>query len=201
MSRRSSGKRSESDHYSIRAKKEGYPARSVYKLEEIDKKFSLISPGSRILDIGSAPGSWTMYCLKKAGKNGLVASVDLKDVEIDKTDDRLVFVQGDFFDEAVQNSLLEKGPFDNVISDAAPSTTGNRTVDAGRSFTLAAGIIGIAEKMLKPGGNLVIKIFQGGDEKELVEMLAGKFATAKIFKPKACRSESFETYIAGLKFS
>jgi 23S rRNA (uridine2552-2'-O)-methyltransferase len=154
-------------------------------LEEIDRKFRLIAPGSRILDIGSAPGSWTMYCLKKAGKKGLVASVDLKELTIDKSDNRLVFIKGDFFDKAVQDSLLSEGPFDTVVSDAAPSTTGNRTVDTGRSFTLAAEIIEIAEKMLKPGGNLIIKIFQGGDEKELVEMLSKKFETAKIFKPKA----------------
>ena len=200
MSKRKSGKRSTPDHYTQRAKKEGYPARSVYKLEELNSKFGLFKKDAKILDIGAAPGSWTMYCLRNLGKNGLVAGIDLKDLTIDKSDPRLFFIQGDFFDEANLEKLLEKGPYSAVISDAAPATTGNRTVDAGRSFSLAAGIIDLAGKLLAPGGNLAIKIFQGGDEKELSEMLSGRFESTKIFKPKACRKESFETYIAGLGF-
>ncbi|MDC7226450.1 MAG: RlmE family RNA methyltransferase [Spirochaetales bacterium] len=199
-SKRSGSKRSELDHYSLRAKKEGYPARSVYKLEELNSKFRIFNRNSRILDIGAAPGSWTLYCLRKTAKDSLVAGIDLKDLTISKNDARLFFIKGDFFDEKNQSELLAKGPYDAVISDAAPATTGNRTVDAGRSFSLAAGIIGIAGLMLVPGGNLTIKIFQGGDEKELVGMLAEIFETAKIFKPKACRRESFETYIVGLNY-
>ncbi len=148
----------------------------------------------------TAPGSWSLYCLRKTDGNSLVAGIDLKDLSIDKQDKRLFFVKGDFFDNDNQAKLLEKGPYNAVISDAAPSTTGNRTVDAGRSFTLAAGIIEIADKMLVRGGNLTIKIFQGGDEKELVGMLSAIFETARIFKPKACRKESFETYIVGLNY-
>ena len=200
MSRQRSSKRSELDHYSLRAKKEGYPARSVYKLEELNSKFKIFDRNSKILDIGAAPGSWSLYCLRKTSKTALVAAVDLKELTIDMNDPRLFFIQGDFFDEKNQAALLEKGPYDAVISDAAPATTGNRTVDAGRSFSLAAGIIGIADKMLVQGGNLTIKIFQGGDEKELIDMLAEIFETAKIFKPKACRRESFETYITGLNY-
>ncbi len=200
MSRQRSSKRSELDHYSLQAKKEGYPARSVYKLEELNSKFKIFSRGSRILDIGAAPGSWSLYCLRKTAENSIIAAVDLKELTI-KNDKRLFFVQGDFFNDEIQSQLLEKGPYDAVISDAAPATTGNRTVDAGRSFSLAAGIIGIADKMLKNGGNIAIKIFQGGDEKELVGMLNENFETAKSFKPKACRKESFETYIIGLNFN
>lgn len=199
MSKRRSSKRSELDHYSLRAKKEGYPARSVYKLEELNNKFKIFSRSSSILDIGAAPGSWTLYCLRKTESNSLVAAVDLKDLTIPE-DKRLFFLKGDFFDEKIQSELLARGPYDAVISDAAPSTTGNRTVDAGRSFSLAAGIIGIADKMLVKGGNLTIKIFQGGDEKELTGMLSEIFEKAQIFKPKACRSESFETYITGLGY-
>ena len=201
MPKHKSGKRSEADHYTVRAKKEGYPARSIFKLEELDSKFGLLSKDARILDVGSAPGSWTLYCLRKTGKNSLVASVDLKELTIDRSDSRLFFIRGDFFDSEVKDSLSKKGPFDAIISDAAPSTTGNRTVDAGRSFSLAAGIIESAGELLKKGGNLAIKIFQGGDEKELVSMLADNFETVKIFKPKACRKESFETYLIGLNFS
>lgn len=200
MSKQRSGKRSTPDHYTQRAKKEGYPARSVYKLEELNSKFKLFGRSSKILDIGAAPGSWTMYCLKKLDKNGSVAAIDLKDLTIDKKDPRLFFIQGDFFDEDNLAKLQDKGLFTTVISDAAPATTGNRTVDAGRSFSLAAGIIDIADRMLAPDGNLAIKIFQGGDEKELVGMLNKSFKTAKVFKPKACRKESFETYIVGLGF-
>ncbi len=200
MSRQRSSKRSEPDHYSQRAKKEGYPARSVYKLEELNLKFKIFSSSSKILDIGAAPGSWSLYCLRKTGKNSIIAAVDLKDLTIENNE-RLFFVKGDFFDKSVQDRLLEKGPFDAVISDAAPATTGNRTVDAGRSFSLASEIINNASRMLVKGGNLTIKIFQGGDEKELVQMLSSSFNSSKIFKPKACRRESFETYIAGLGFN
>ncbi|MDC7126316.1 MAG: RlmE family RNA methyltransferase [Spirochaetales bacterium] len=200
MPKKKSSKRSELDHYSLKAKKEGYPARSVYKLEELNSKFGIFKKNSKILDIGAAPGSWSLYCLRKTGKDSLVAAVDLKDITINKNEERLFFLQGDFFDEKIQSQLLEKGPFDAVISDAAPATTGNRTVDTGRSFTLAEGIISIADKMLCPGGNLAIKIFQGGDEKELANMLAKTFKETKIFKPKACRNESFETYLVGLNF-
>ncbi|MBI9107741.1 MAG: RlmE family RNA methyltransferase [Spirochaetales bacterium] len=201
MSKQSSGKRSTPDHYTLRAKKEGYPARSVYKLEELNNKFNLFGHDDRILDIGAAPGSWSMYCLRKIGKNGFVAAIDLNDLTIDMSDKRLFFIRGDFFEEKNLSALLDKGLFNTVISDAAPSTTGNRTVDAGRSFTLAAGIIDISGRMLASGGNLAIKIFQGGDEKELVGMLLNHFKTAKILKPKACRKESFETYIVGLDFT
>jgi 23S rRNA (uridine2552-2'-O)-methyltransferase len=201
MPKQSSGKRSTPDHFTLRAKKEGYPARSVYKLEELNIKFRLFGNDSKILDIGAAPGSWSMYCLRKLGKNGFLAAIDLQDLTIKKDDKRLFFIKGDFFDKKNLTALLEKGPYKAVISDAAPSTTGNRTVDTGRSFSLAAGIIEIADKMLAPGGNLAIKIFQGGDEKELVGMLANSFKTAKVFKPKACRKESFETYIVGLDFT
>lgn len=200
MSRQRSSKRSEPDHYTLRAKKEGYPARSVYKLEELNGKFHIFSRNSRILDIGAAPGSWSLYCLRNTGPDSIIAAIDLKELTI-KNDPRLFFIQGDFFEESNLNRLLEKGPYDAVISDAAPATTGNRTVDAGRSFSLAAGIISLSGKMLKAGGNLTIKIFQGGDEKELTGMLNELFEKTKILKPKACRSESFETYIVGLNFT
>ena len=113
-----------------------------------------------------------------------MAAIDLKELGISVRDERLFFIQGDFFDAENQLKLMDKGPYDAVISDAAPSTTGNRTVDAGRSFSLASGIISIADKMLKKGGNLAIKIFQGGDEKELVGMLSETFEKAKVFKPR-----------------
>lgn len=201
MPKQGSSKRSVLDHYSLRAKKEGYPARSVYKLEELNNKFKIFSRCSRILDIGAAPGSWSMYCLRNTDGKSLVAAIDLNDLSINKQDKRLFFVQGDFFNEENQSKLLDKGPYDAVISDAAPATTGNRTVDTGRSFSLAAGIIDIADKMLTKRGNLTIKIFQGGDEKELVGMLSDIFETARVFKPKACRKESFETYIVGLNYN
>ncbi len=199
MSKQKGGKRSEADHYTIRAKKDGYPARSIFKLEELNQKFGIFRKNSRILDVGAAPGSWSLYCLRKTGPDSIVAAVDLKELTI-KPDKRLFFWQGDFFDEKIQAEIGEKGPYDAVISDAAPSTTGNRTVDAGRSYSLAEGIIGMIPVFLSEGGNFTIKIFQGGDEKALAEMLSPDFETVKIFKPKACRKESFETYLTGLNY-
>lgn len=193
-------KRAQADHYSLRAKKEGYPARSVYKLEEIQKKYQIFTPGGKILDIGASPGSWTLYCLRNIGRKGEIAAIDLKPLTI-KEDPRLFFLQGDAFSEENRVHLQNRGPYDTVISDAAPATTGNRTVDTGRSFSMAESILHEARRYLSPGGNLVIKIFQGGDERELLKRTEALFSKARLFKPKACRSESFETYLIGTGFT
>ncbi|MBI9097170.1 MAG: RlmE family RNA methyltransferase, partial [Spirochaetaceae bacterium] len=94
----------------------------------------------------------------------------------------------------------EKGPYDTILSDAAPATTGNRTIDTGRSYSLVERVIGLADPLLKKGGSMVLKIFQGGDEKELLDYMKTIFETVKIFKPKAVRKESFETYFIGISY-
>jgi len=188
--------REKPDFYALKAKKEGYPARSVYKLQELDEKFQLISRKEKVLDLGCSPGSWSLYVLKKLSPKGELLGVDLKEVDI-KAHPRAKFLTGDMFSPSVLHELEKAGPFDLVMSDAAPNTTGNRTVDAGRSFSLCSGIIDLASRILAPQGDLVIKVFQGGDEKELKEAMGALFSQVKVLKPKAVRKDSFETYLVG----
>ncbi len=192
-------KRSSPDHYTLRAKKEGYPARSVYKLEEMQKKFSLIQKGDSVLDIGAAPGSWTLYISRKLlGPSGRITSVDLKPLDISPLPKQVTAFQGDAFSQEIMKSTTERAPYQVVISDAAPSTTGNRTVDTARSEELVQQIISMAASVLAPGGNLVIKLFQGGGERELLKQVSLMFSRSRMYKPKACRDDSFEVFLIGL---
>ena len=131
---------------------------------------------------------------KLAFKNRIVGLTLAKDV----VGSNLTFIQGDLYDEAVRVQARDLGPYDSVICDAAPPTTGNRTVDTARSTGLVELAIFYAQTMLKPGGNFVVKIFQGGDQQQLLKSMRQIFTTARGFKPEACRTESFETYLVGL---
>jgi len=194
-----SNSRSQADHYTLRAKKEGYPARSVYKLEEIQQKFSVIPKNGKVLDIGAAPGSWTLYISRKLlGSRGTLVAVDLKPLTLFPLPERVTVLTGDAFGEEIRRILLETAPFDAIVSDAAPATTGNRSLDTIRSLNLAESIIASVPAMLKQEGNLVMKIFQGGGEQELLAGMRSIFRTVKTLKPKACRKDSFETYLIGL---
>ena len=203
------------DHFSIKAQKEGYPARSVYKLKEMDEKFGLVKPRRlpfRILDLGAAPGSWSLYVLRKlsdprserpAVSETLLVSIDLSPLSrqydkglFDRPD--FLFVQGDFTLPEIRETVLSHGPYNLLLSDAAPATTGNRSVDTLRSLNLAETALDYAEAALARGGSLVIKVFQGGDTGNLLKKIRGLFETAKSFKPQACRAESFETYYLGI---
>ena len=206
------------DYWQQKARKEGYPARSVYKLKEIDEKFDLLKPRrtSRVLDLGAAPGSWSLYVLRKMasanGKDsknydsknqGFLAAADLSPLsrEFDKglfDGDNFFFIQGDITAAEVKEALLSKGPYSAIISDAAPATTGNHTVDAARSLELAETVIAYAQNALAAGGNLVLKIFQGGESGAVLKQMKTFFETAKSFKPEACRGESVETYFIGV---
>jgi 23S rRNA (uridine2552-2'-O)-methyltransferase len=190
----------EQDHYARRAAREGYPARSVYKLEEINQRFNVIKKGARVLDIGASPGSFSKYALEVAGKKGSVVAVDLKPDMVRLPPVRFTFLQGDAFSGEISDKIRELGPFDTVLSDAAPSTTGNRTVDTARSFALAEGAVFLALEVLRPGGALVVKVFQSGDEKELLEHLKRSFVTVRIAKPKASRKGSFEVFFVATGF-
>ncbi|QEN09206.1 RlmE family RNA methyltransferase [Oceanispirochaeta crateris] len=190
--------RSRPDFYAQKAKKEGFMARSVYKLEEIQSKNRLIRPGDRVLDVGASPGSWTQYCLRLLKGQGMVVAADLKPLGQFKAKGELHFIQGDVFSAEVRESLSELGPFDVIISDAAPSTSGNRLMDTRRSYNLVEQILDFALIWLKPGGNFTVKVFQGGDESEIFDRMKDSFEQVKKLKPKAVRKESFEYYFIGL---
>ena len=203
------------DFWSLKAQKEHYPARSVYKLKEIDEKFRLFkhravqTPVFRVLDLGAAPGSWSLYVLRKYGKTGtqksvpslFLAAVDLLPLSQNfeqYTGEEFFFIQGDFTVSPVKDELIRQGPYHVIMSDAAPPTTGSRAVDTMRSLTLAEEVFSLAESCLYPGGSLAVKIFQGENTAALLKSLRERFESAKSFKPVSCRSNSFETYYVGL---
>jgi 23S rRNA (uridine2552-2'-O)-methyltransferase len=189
------------DYYWRKSKEEGYPARSVFKLEEIQEKHGPVKPGGTILDLGASPGSWSLWLLDMLAGRGSVVGVDLN-----PPDPRLLgrksfrFIQGDFTTEPVLRQIRESGPFGVVVSDAAPQTTGNRMMDTARSAEIVRQVLAICDECLSAGGSCVAKIFQGGEERELREAMRLQFATVRTFKPKASRSDSMETYLIGLGF-
>lgn len=191
--------RNKADSYTLRAHKEGYPARSVYKLEEINSINKLIKPGDTVLDVGAAPGSWTLFTCRALLKGkGKIISVDLNPLKLDPIPPIVIPIVGDAFSTEVKKKIEKEGPYDALISDAAPMTTGIRTIDTSRSEALADSVIELAKAELKENGNLVLKIFQGGAEERILKELRTLFVKAKAFKPKACREDSFEIYLIGL---
>ena len=185
------------DHYTRQAKKEHYPARSVYKLQEIQKKFNLIQKGYRVLDLGCAPGAWLLYAAEVTGPGGVVIGVDLKPVEVTLPRHVTAYV-GDMLDRQ-DACLMEVGNgFHVVLSDMAPATTGAKDVDAIRSYELCMAALEIACECLAPGGAFVCKIFQGEDFKAFTEAVRAAFHQQKIFKPQSSRKASKEIYIIGI---
>jgi 23S rRNA (uridine2552-2'-O)-methyltransferase len=187
------------DHFFKRAKKEQYPARSVYKLKEMDKRFGLLAPGARVLDLGAAPGSWTLYAAGRVGDSGLVIAVDLQELAVELPPNVIAF-QDDVFQpsEALAQAIEERGPFDLVISDMAPKTSGVKFADQARSFDLAVEALALARKSLIMGGHFVVKIFEGPDTPALLAEMRREFARVKPYKPKSSRAESKEMFFLGL---
>lgn len=187
------------DHWTLQARKCGYPARSVFKLEEIQKKWRPLRQNQSVLDIGAAPGSWTLFVLRTNGKNARVSALDLKPLRIEPPPGTtLRFLQGDAFTDEAAAFLREGGPYGCVLSDAAPSTSGSRLADARGSYNLVMRVIDLAQQHLSRNGNLVVKVFQGGDEHEIRDRLKTLFREIKTFRPKAVRQQSMETYMIGL---
>ena len=189
------------DHYFLKAKQENYPARSVYKLQEIDKRFTLFKPGQKVLDLGAAPGSWTLWAAQKVGVSGRVLGVDLQDTR-QAFPANACFLRQDVFsdDPALLEAMEGLAPFDVVLSDMAPSTTGIKFTDQVRSLELCERARDLALRWLAPGGSFVAKIFEGPDVKAYTDGLRPLFETVKGFKPKSSRSESKETFVVGLGF-
>jgi 23S rRNA (uridine2552-2'-O)-methyltransferase len=189
------------DHYSERAKKERYPARSVYKLKEAQKKYRLIRKGDQVLDLGCSPGSWLLYAAELTGKRGKVLGIDLKPVTIQIPSQAETFkVDILTIDRAWIENENWGNRFDVVLSDMAPATTGNKAIDAERSYRLCQAALNIAQMALRPGGSFVCKIFQGQEFKRFSDSIRSRFKTHKIFKPQSSRKVSKEIYIIGMQF-
>ena len=185
------------DHYSRQAKKDRFPARSVYKLAEIQKKHRLIKKGDTVLDLGCAPGSWLLYAAKLTGPKGRVIGLDLKPVSI-QLPSHTKIITADVFTLDIES--LEKD-FKVVLSDMAPATTGHNIVDAARSYNLCESALNIAQSILLPGGSFVCKIFQGPDFNLFLNAARAGFKGLKIFKPQSSRKASKEIYVIGLDFN
>ncbi len=183
------------DHYFKKAKQEKYPARSVYKLQEADQKYHLLRPGQIILDLGAAPGSWSKYALKRVGPKGLVIALDLSPLKIAASN--LIFLQRDVFEVEPEElrDLVNGRDFDAVLSDMAPKTTGDRGADHFRSVHLAQRALFLADELLKSGGFLLVKVFEGEAFPGLVEEIKQRIGPVKRFRPKSTRSESREIFV------
>ncbi len=185
------------DHWGHRARKEGFAARSVYKLEEIDRRTRLLRVGARVLDLGAYPGSWTSYAAQKVGPGGRVLGIDLTEFK-GTLPPHAQIRTGDVLSLELEKEL-GPGSFDLVVSDMAPSTTGHRFTDQARSHRLFMRALEIACVVLTPGGHFVGKIFQGEDFELARAALRAAFDEVRIIKPPASRAESYETFLIGLR--
>jgi 23S rRNA (uridine2552-2'-O)-methyltransferase len=186
-----------SDPYVKRAQEQGLRSRAAYKLLEIQDKDRLIRPGMRILDLGAAPGGWSQIAARLVGPSGRVYALDLLAME---PIPEVTVLQGDFREDAVLAELrvaLDGSPIDIVLSDMAPNLSGAMAVDQPRAMYLAELALDLAREVLKPGGALVVKLFQGEGFDGFLRELRGLFAQVLSRKPKASRPESRELYLVG----
>ena len=185
--------RQRKDKYVRQSKLEGYRSRAVYKLKELDEKFKIIKNNLSILDIGSAPGSWTQYLSEKS-KGSKIMSIDLKEVEKIKD---VYHVVGDFLDNENQKIITDYFPkkIDLVVSDMAVNTTGNKNLDSIQTGELSLTAMHYAVDMLRPKGIFLSKIFMGSTFNEIVENAKKNFKESKIFKPPSSRKDSKESFI------
>ena len=181
------------DKYVRQSKLEGYRSRAVYKLKELDEKFKIIKNNLNILDVGSAPGSWTQYLSEKS-KGSKIMSIDLKEVEKIKD---VYHVVGDFLDNKNQKMIADYFPkkIDLVVSDMAVNTTGNKNLDSIQTGELSLTAMNFAVSMLRPKGIFLSKIFMGSTFNEIVENAKKNFKESKIFKPPSSRKDSKESFI------
>lgn len=187
------------DPFTIQAKKEGYLSRAAYKLLEIDSKFRILGTNKIIIDLGSAPGSWTQISLKKHPKK--IIAVDLLPMQkIDKVD----FILGDFMNEDTMQKIFtilnQNAKVDIILSDMAPNSSGHKDLDHLRIIEICENVFNFAKKILATDGVLVMKIFQGGEEKSLATKLKKSFNQVKFFKPQASRKDSSEIFLVARKF-
>jgi 23S rRNA (uridine2552-2'-O)-methyltransferase len=189
-------KKNRHDRFHQAAKKQGFRARSIFKLEEIDQRFDLFRPGARVLDLGCSPGSWLQYAASRVGPAGALVGIDRTLVELAGART----MAGDVFTVEAAELLGELPRFDIVLSDMAPDTTGIRQVDQARSEALFERALDLAVATLSQGGHFVGKLFQGPDFARLVARCRAEFGQVKPVKPESSRQASIEQYVVALGF-
>jgi len=187
------------DPYVARAKREGFRSRAAYKLAEIDDKYRLLKPGTRVVDLGAAPGGWSEIAARRVGAGGRVLAIDILDM---RPIAEVEFLKLDFLDAAAPQRLkdLLGGQADLVLSDMAANATGHRQTDHLRIMALAEAAAHFAREVLAPGGSFLCKVLQGGTEAALLAELKRDFASVKHVKPPASRSDSAELYLLARGF-
>ncbi len=186
------------DRFNRRARAEGYRARSVFKLEEIQRRFQPLRPGARVLDLGCAPGSWSRFAKERVGRRGVVVGVDLQEVAS--------LAGCTFYRRDVDGLAPEEvrswlgGPADVVLSDMAPKTTGDRFGDHVRQVAIARRALAVAVEVLRPGGHFVCKLFEGEEAADFVGEVRARFTKTRRVRPEAVRRNSVELFVLGLGF-
>jgi len=185
------------DKWAALAKEKGYPARSVFKLKEMQEKFYLLKPGMKVLDLGASPGSWSQFACEVVGKEGRVVGVDLEPVKFKSK--IFTFLQKDVLELSPQDfEALGIKEFDLILSDMAPKTTGIELSDHLKSSELVLKALELAKELLKKGGSLVAKIFDGPELPRIKKEFEKIFQDVKIFRAKATRKGSKELFLIGL---
>ena len=199
MSKNKSSKRwlqtQNKDLYVKKARKLDFRSRAIYKLQEIDEKDQLIKPNYCVVDLGSSPGSWSQYLSGIIDSSGRIIAIDILPMN---PIEQVLFISGDFTDEIIQKQCLkEVGEYgaDLVISDMAPNLTGIRVSDQSRNMAIAELVYDFSTQILKPGGDLLVKLFEGDGTYEYRQLLKEKFAKVLVRKPKASRDQSREFYV------
>ena len=199
MSKNKSSKRwlqtQNKDLYVKKARKLDFRSRAIYKLQEIDEKDQLIKPNYCVVDLGSSPGSWSQYLSGIIDSSGRIIAIDILPMN---PIEQVLFISGDFTDEIIQiQCLKEIGEYgaDLVISDMAPNLTGIRVTDQSRNMAIAELVYDFSTQILKPGGDLLVKLFEGDGTYEYRQLLKEKFAKVLVRKPKASRDQSREFYV------
>jgi 23S rRNA (uridine2552-2'-O)-methyltransferase len=186
------------DAFFRKARNEGFAARAVYKLEDIDRRVRLFHPGARVLDLGCRPGSWLQYAVKAVGAHGTVVGVDRQSLPAPVPGAKLLIA--DIYTLSDEELLCGLAAYDVVLSDMAPDTTGIRATDQARSANLVREALSRAERLLAPLGSFVAKIFQSPEVDMLRQRLARRFGDVRLLKPDASRQQSSELYLVGKGF-
>jgi len=187
------------DAFFRKARNEGFAARAVYKLEDIDKRIRLFHAGERVLDLGCRPGSWMQYAVKAVGPHGKVVGVDRLPLPSPVPGAHAIIA--DIYALSDQELLCGLAAYDVVLSDMAPDTTGIRATDQARSANLVEEALARAERLLAPLGAFVAKIFQSPDVEKLRKRMERRFADVRLLKPEASRQQSTELYLVGKNFA
>lgn len=189
------------DAFYRKAKKEGFRSRAAYKLVELDRRFRLVRPGDRVVDLGAAPGGWLQVVARLVGTQGKVVGVDLQPIG-PLAEPNVVLLQGDIFSAQTEERIKEIFPrgVDCVLSDLSPRLSGIRDADIRRSIELARAALRLAGRLLRPGGNFLVKSFVGDELKEFAQELSERFDTVQRTRPEATRKGSSEIYLCAKGF-